>query len=60
MVNGYKMDGIIISITAFEKYIINTSDHVWYGILRREFKNKKYTLSGWKEVLNELKARPAK
>jgi hypothetical protein len=58
MVNGYKMDGIVISVTAFEKYIVNTRDHIWYGILRREFKNKKNTVLGWKQVLESLKSRP--
>ena len=58
MVNGYKMNDIVISVTAFEKYIANTKDHVWYGILCREFKNKKHTVSGWKQVLSDLKSRP--
>ncbi len=60
MVNGYKMDGIVISVTAFEKYIANTKDHVWYGILKREMKNSKHTVPEWKQVLESIKSRPAK
>lgn len=60
MANGNKMDGVVISVSAFEKHLANTKDHVYFGILKREFKNKKNTVSGWKEVINSLKSRPAK
>lgn len=54
------MDGIKIPVTKFEQYIINTHDHVWYGILKRSYKDKKYTLSEWREVINTLKSTPAR
>jgi len=53
-------DTIQISITKFETHINHTPNHVWYGILKREFWNKKYTLKGWFDVIETIKSRPAK
>jgi hypothetical protein len=54
------MDGIKISVEKFGTLIQQTEDEVWYGILKREFKNKKNTFSEWKALIETLKARPAK
>ena len=54
------MDGIKISVTKFEDMVRHTSEHVWCGILKREFKTKKNTLSEWRALIEQIKARPAK
>lgn len=46
-----------ISVTAFEQWIANTFDHVWFGILRREMWDKKHTVKGWFSVLEDVKKR---
>lgn len=54
------MDGIKLSITKFEQMVKHTTDHIWCGILKREYGNKKNTYSEWMAVIEEIKARPAK
>lgn len=54
------MDGIKLSVKNFEKYIIGTDDHIWFGILKRSYWDKKNTLSEWRQIIAELKTKPAK
>lgn len=55
------MDGIKLSVTKFEEMMVKgTPDHTFCGILKREFKHKKLTLSEWRALIEEIKARPAK
>lgn len=49
------LDGIKIPVTKFEHYIFKTDDWIWYGILKRDYKNKKHTLSEWRAIVNSLK-----
>ena len=53
------MDGFKMSVTAFETYLKNTVDHIWYGILKREFSTQKHTPNEWKQIVESLKHRPA-
>ena len=53
-------DTIKISVTKFEDQISHTDNHIWFGILKREFWNKKHTIKEWFDVIESLKARPAK
>jgi hypothetical protein len=46
-----------IAVTSFEPWIANTFDHVWYGVLKREYWDKKHTVKGWFSVLADLKKR---
>lgn len=54
------MDGIKLAVTKFEQVIQHTDDHVYYGILKRRFWDKKYTTSEWFAVLDKLKKEPVK
>lgn len=49
------MDGIKIPVTKFEQYIRKTDDWVWYGVLKRDYKTQKHTLSEWRAIINTLK-----
>ena len=55
------MDGVIkLAPEKFEPYILGTADHIWFGILKREFKTKKHTVKEWWDVIETLKSRPVK
>lgn len=53
------MDGIKLAVTKIEKFLANTDDHVWYGILKRRFRTTKATLSEWKAIIEDLKKEKA-
>jgi hypothetical protein len=45
-----------ISVSTFSKYLINTSDEVWLGILKRDHANTKLTLKGWVDLVETIKS----
>ena len=53
-------DTIKISASKFEGHINHTDNHIWFGIIKREFWNKKFTLKEWYDVIESIKSRPAK
>jgi len=53
------MEDIKISVTKFESKIRHTSNHIYFGILKRRFWEKKYTVAEWFTILDELKKEPA-
>lgn len=53
------MDGIKIAVSKFEQYIKHTENDIWFGILKREYATKKYTVSEWHQIIESLKNRPA-
>lgn len=52
------MNGIKLAVTKVES-LLSPEDHIYYGILKREFKKSKYTLAEWQALIQDLKARPA-
>lgn len=49
------MDGIKLAVTKLEPILKGTDDYIFYGILKREHKIAKNTLSEWKAIIEQLK-----
>jgi hypothetical protein len=59
IVAGKLMSEIKIAVSALDKILKDSNEHIWYGILKRERWDQKHTLEEWKEIINQLKSRPA-
>jgi hypothetical protein len=46
-----------IPVTKFEQHVVNTPDHIYYGILKREFGTRKLSVGEWKALTNLVKER---
>lgn len=49
-------DTFKIAVSVLDKKLKDTSDHIWLGILKRYYWDKKYTLAEWKAIIEEFKA----
>lgn len=53
------MEDIKLSVSKFESKIRYTPNHVYFGILKRDYWDHKHTIEEWFAIIEHLKKQPA-